>query len=394
MKVGINGFGRIGRCILRAYLELLVRNNNAAYYTNVNKSHVYTEVDYSVIEIVAINSTTNNAEKIAHFLKYDSIHGMLNFPICTDENCIYIQYDIVANHNDNNFIINDNFNKSKNSKILKINLLNYKDPSDIPWKKYDVDVVFECTGMFNDIDQASKHFSNKHNDNVKLIIVSAPCNGVDYTIVLGVNDDSETMMNIRNNILYANNITNIISIGSCTTNCLAPLVMAIHQVIGIQSGFMTSIHSYTNDQRLLDSNHDDNRRSRAAALSLIPTSTGAAKSIGKIIPELNGKIDGSAIRVPTPNVSAIDFKFYCNKSTTKEEINKIMRDASGLHPTIISIVEEELVSIDFNHTTFSCIFDTTQTKVINGNFCRVLAWYDNEWGFANRMLDLTLKLIQ
>jgi glyceraldehyde 3-phosphate dehydrogenase len=326
IKIGINGLGRIGRAVLRAIFESSDHAND--------------------IEIVKVNGPANNHSH-AHFIKYDSVHG--TFPFAVEST-------------DDFLIIDGN----------KIPVSHERDLSNLSWD--GVDIVLECTGHFNDKGQASMHLSK----GAKKVIVSAPCKDADATIVKGVNE----------NILNANN--KVISIGSCTTNCLAPVAKILNGSVGIESGFMTTIHAYTNDQRVLDGSHDDLRRARACALSMIPTSTGAAKSIGLVLPELAGKLDGSAIRVPVPNVSLIDLSFISSRDTTAEEINSIftatsLKEMKG----VLTVSKDKLVSIDFNHSPYSAIVDPFETKVINKRFCRVIAWYDNEWGFSNRMLDVT-----
>jgi len=330
MNIGINGFGRIGKLVLRAFLEKKVLKSN----------------------IVAINEI-GSLDSSHHLINFDSIHGRSLYEIKKGPNEL----------------------KYKNKSIK---FISEKDPSKLPWKKLNVDIVLECSGVF-----ASKEKSQFHiNAGAKKVIISAPANNVDATIVQGVN----------NNILSKKH--NVISNGSCTTNCLAPVAMILNNSIGIESGFMTTIHSYTGDQNSVDQSHSDLRRARAAAISMIPTSTGAAKALGLVLPKLKGKLDGTAIRVPTPNVSLIDLTFVSKKKTTVEEINKIMIKASKLKKlkNILTINNLPLVSIDFNHNPSSSIFDTTQTQVINNKFCRILAWYDNEWGFSNRMIETMLDL--
>ena len=328
IKIGISGFGRIGRCITRAIFELNTKD----------------------IQIIKINAT-GHVESNIHLLKYDSIHGKLPIQI----------------------------NKTKDGlkyKNKKIKFFSERDPLNLPWTKLNVDVVLECSGVF-----ASKEKAGAHLDaGAKKVIISAPGSNVDATIVQGVN----------NQILKKKH--NVISNGSCTTNCLAPVVMVLDQSIGIENGFMTTIHSYTGDQRTVDQTHSDLRRARGAAISMIPTSTGAAKALSLVLPKMKGKLDGTAIRVPTPNVSLIDFTFTSKKKTTVENINKIIINAckkKGLK-NILTTNKLPLVSIDFNHNSSSSIFDLTQTQVLNGKFCRVLSWYDNEWGFSNRMIDTIL----
>lgn len=324
IKIGINGLGRIGRCVLRAAFE--------------NK--------YDDIEIVQVNGPASIDNHI-HFLKYDSVHG--TFP-----------GDIKAENED--LVINGK----------KIKVTHERDIKNISWE--GVDIVLECTGVFNNRDAAAAHLSQ----GAKKVLVSAPCKEADATIVYGVNDEK------------LNKNHDVISIGSCTTNCLAPIAKTLNDAIGIENGFMTTIHSYTNDQRVLDGSHKDLRRARACAMSMIPTSTGAAKALGLVLPELDGKLDGSAVRVPTPNVSMVDLSFNAARETSIEEINNIVyKAANGTLKGVLSVAETLLVSIDFNHTSFSSILDPFETKVLNGKFCRVVSWYDNEWGFSNRMLDMT-----
>ena len=330
IRIAVNGLGRIGRCIVRAIYELGYSNQ---------------------IELVAIN-TPSNIEQVYYLLKYDSIYGKFNFSI---------------NHDDKNIIIDNK----------KIKFSSEKNINCIKWN--NVDIVLECSGHFNQYDLAVQHLTS----GAKKVIVSAPVKGADKTIICGVNE----------NDLHKDH--NVISIGSCTTNCLAPIVSLLHKKIGINNGFATTIHSYTNDQNLLDNSHKkDFRRGRAASLSMIPTSTGAAKMIGEIIPELNNKIDGSAIRVPTPNVSLIDFKFTSMKHTNISDLNKIFiheQNNKNLS-NILGICNEPLVSIDFIHSQYSAIVDLTETSVVDHDFCRIIAWYDNEWGFSARMLDVSLML--
>jgi len=322
IKIGINGFGRIGRCVFRALAES-GRNDLA---------------------VAAINVGGGDLDAHYHLLKYDSTHGM--FP---------------------GFKASGNEIECGQGKAKVIAEMN---PSAIDWQGLGVDVVLECTGAFTTRAKAAAHLQG----GARKVIVSAPCDGADATIVLGVNEK----------ILTASH--QVISIGSCTTNCLAPLAAVLHRVLGMESGFMTTIHAYTNDQMVLDGIHKDKRRARTCAASMIPSSTGAAKALGLVIPELEGKLDGVAIRVPTSNVSMVDLKFNASRKTSVEEINKLMQDAAG---GVMDYCQEELVSIDFNHNPFSCVFDATQTRVVDGKFCRVAAWYDNEWGFSNRMLDMS-----
>ena len=329
IKIGINGFGRIGRLVLRAILE------------NYNKK----------IEVVAINDL-GSIEANAHLIKYDSTHGILNHDIKTSKD---------------GFIIN-----TQNIKVFA-----ERDPQNIPWKDVGVDIVLECTGIFLDKSSALKHIKA----GAKKVIISAPGKEVDFTIVQGVNS----------NELKKDH--NIISNGSCTTNCLAPVAMVLEKNFGINYGYMTTIHSYTGDQKLLDTLHKDLRRARSTEGAMIPTSTGAAKAMSLVLPSLKGKLDGTAIRVPTPNVSLIDFTLVTEKDVTVESINEAMsKAANGELKGILDVNKKPLVSKDFNHNPHSSIFDLTQTQVIKGKFSRVLSWYDNEWGFSNRMCDTTIQI--
>ena len=325
IKIGINGLGRIGRMIIRSLIE----NNNKK------------------VEIKHINSRSN-AEVVASLLKYDSIHGKFNCKI---------KYG-------NNYL-------SVNGK--KITFSQYSNLSEIKWKNFNVDYVLECTGKFNSKDKLSTHLKN----GAKKVIVSAPCKNADKTIVYGVNQKT-----INKNDL-------IISAASCTTNCLAPLTYVLNKDFKIEKGFMTTIHSYTSDQRLLDNSHKDLRRARSAAQSMVPTSTGASKSISEIIPELKGKLEGLAIRVPTPNVSLVDLVFISKSNLSIQKINESFKKASkkGLQ-NILETTDEKLVSTDFNHNPSSAIVDLSLTNVVGNNMGKVTAWYDNEWGFASRMCDL------
>ena len=330
INVAISGFGRIGRLVLRSIIE------------NKRKD----------INIVAINDLAP-VETNAFLLSYDSIHGPLKEKV-----------------------------KVKNDKIIvgnkKISVLKERDPKSLPWKKLKIDIVFECTGLFTSKDTASMHLKA----GAKKVLVSAPCSGADKTIVYGVNHDTLTKRDI------------VVSNASCTTNCLAPVTKVLNDNFGIIHGYMTTIHAYTGDQKVLDTFHSDPRRARAAALSMIPTSTGAAKAVGLVMPELAGKLDGTAIRVPTPNVSLIDFKFVTKKKVTAKSINIAMTKASKskILKNILCINSEPLVSSDFNHNPASSNFDLTQTQVIDNTFGRVLSWYDNEWGFSNRMCDTALVM--
>ena len=328
MKVAINGFGRIGKLVFRAFLEKNLKG----------------------VEIVAINDL-GSLDACLHLMQYDSVHGKL--PIEIQKTKEGIKY------------------KNKTTKFFS-----ERDPSNLPWKKLKIDIVLECSGVFTSKEKSSSHLIA----GAKKVIISAPGSNVDATIVQGVN----------NNIL--NKKHTIISNGSCTTNCLAPVAMILDKGIGISNGFMTTIHSYTGDQRTVDQDHSDLRRARGAAISMIPTSTGAAKALSLVLPNLKGKLDGTAIRVPTPNVSLIDLTFTSKKKTTIEKINELIIKASNQKnlKNILTTNKLPLVSIDFNHNSSSSVFDLTQTQVLNGNFCRVLSWYDNEWGFSNRMIDTML----
>ena len=329
VKIGINGFGRIGRLILRAILE---------NYKNK-------------IQVVAINDL-GSIETNAHLIKYDSTHGIIHEDIQTSK---------------------DGFKISNQ----EIKVFAEKDPANIPWGKVGADVVLECTGIFLDKSSAEKHIKS----GAKKVIISAPGKEVDFTIVQGVNSKELKKEH------------NIISNGSCTTNCLAPVAMVLEKSFGINYGYMTTIHSYTGDQKLLDTLHKDLRRARSTEGAMIPTSTGAAKAMSLVLPSLKGKLDGTAIRVPTPNVSLIDLTVVTDKEVTVDEINSSMKKASkGDLKGILDVNEKPLVSKDFNHNAHSSIFDLTQTQVIKGKFSRVLSWYDNEWGFSNRMCDTTIQI--
>jgi len=325
IKIGINGLGRIGRMVIRSLVE------------NKNKK----------IEIKHINNRTNS-ETSSLLLKYDSIHG---------------KFDSNINYNKNNLIIN----KKKISFSQEIDL------NKINWKKYDVDIVLECTGKYNSKEKCIQHIKN----GAKKVIVSAPCKNADKTIVYGVNHK-----NINENDL-------IISAASCTTNCFAPVAFVINKEFKIEKGFMTTIHSYTTDQRLLDNSHKDPRRARSAGQSIVPTSTGASKALGEIIPELKGKLEGLAMRVPTPNVSLIDFVFNSKNKLSVKKINDSFINASNKElKNVLDTTNERLVSVDFNHNSNSAIVDLSLTSVVGNNMGKVSAWYDNEWGFASRMNDL------
>ena len=330
MKIAINGFGRIGKLVFRAFLEKNLKG----------------------VEIVAINEL-GSLESSIHMMQYDSIHGKL--PILIKKTKDGLKY-----------------------KNKEIKFFSESDPQNLPWKKLKVDVVLECSGVFTTKEKASVHLKA----GAKKVIISAPSSDADATIVQGVN----------NHIL--NKKHNVISNGSCTTNCLAPFAMVLDNGVGIENGFMTTIHSYTGDQRTVDQTHSDFRRARAAAISMIPTSTGAAKALSLVLPKMKGRLDGTAIRVPTPNVSLIDFTFTSKKKTDIKNINKLIINASKTKvlKNILTTNELPLVSIDFNHNASSSVFDLSQTQVINGKFCRILSWYDNEWGFSNRMIDTMLDL--
>ena len=329
VKVAINGFGRIGRNVCRALFES----------------------GRDDIEIVAINDLAPLATN-KHLLKYDSVHGTFPFSVETvDEDTIIVDGK-------------------------KIDVCQERDPTQLPWGKMGVDIVFECTGIFTERDKAAMHIEA----GAKKVLISAPGKDEDITVVYGVNSDKLTAEH------------QIVSNASCTTNCLAPVAKALNDAIGIESGFMTTIHSYTGDQRIVDTAHKDLHRARAAAMNMIPTSTGAAKAVGKVLPELNGKLDGVSMRVPTPNVSVVDFKFNAAKETSVEEVNKAILEASGATlEGVLGTYDEPLVSGDFNHNPLSSIFAINETKVI-GNLVRVMSWYDNEWGFSNRMLDTAVKM--
>ena len=329
VKVAINGFGRIGRNILRSIIEN--KNDN--------------------IKVVGINDL-GPIETNAHLLKYDSVHGILN-------------RDVIINGSD----------LDVGTGPIKVTA--ERNPENLPWKELDVDVVLECTGIFTSKEKAQQHITA----GAKKVLISAPAKGVDLTVVYGVNHKKISSEH------------QILSNASCTTNCLAPLAYVLNKSIGIENGFMTTIHSYTGDQPTLDTMHSDLYRARAAAANMIPTSTGAAKAVGLVLPELDGKLDGVAIRVPTQNVSVVDFKFNSKKETSIEEINEAIKIASENElKNILSFNDKKLVSSDFNHNPSSSIFHSDQTKVMNNKFVRILSWYDNEWGFSNRMCDTALEI--
>src|SRR5438552_2435087 len=330
VRVGINGFGRIGRNIMRAAMG--------------DKN----------IDFVAVNDLTS-AHTLAHLLKYDSVLGNLHARVEAKADTIAVDGD-------------------------DFKVLSMRDPAQLPWKDLGVDVVFESTGLFTDRDSAAKHLAA----GAKKVVITAPAKKPDITVVLGVNDQQ-----------YDPAKHQIISNASCTTNCLAPLAKVLHQTFGIRKGWMTTIHSYTNDQQLLDLPHKDLRRARAAALSMIPTTTGAAVAVGEVLPELKGRLDGISIRVPTPNVSCVDLAAILDKKVTAEEVNGAFKSAAdGALKGILACSYDELVSIDFKGNPHSSIVDMPYTKVMEGDFVKVLSWYDNEWGYSNRCVDLLRKLVK
>ncbi|ENN90295.1 type I glyceraldehyde-3-phosphate dehydrogenase [Bartonella bovis] len=324
IRVAINGFGRIGRSILRAIVESGRKD----------------------IEVVAINDL-GPVETNAHLLRYDSVHGRFGAPVKVVGDALDVGHGLIQ-------------------------VTAQRDPACLPWGDLGIDIALECTGLFTERDKASAHLVA----GAKRVLISAPSNDADLTVVYGVNHQALSKEH------------QVVSNASCTTNCLAPVAQVLHKVVGIEKGFMTTIHSYTGDQPVLDTMHSDLYRARAAALSMIPTSTGAAKAVGLVLPELKGLLDGVAIRVPTPNVSVVDLTFTAQRSTTVEEINAAICDAAqGQLKGILDYTAEKLVSSDFNHNPHSAIVQNEQTKVIDGKLCRVLVWYDNEWGFSNRMAD-------
>lgn len=332
VRLGINGLGRIGNNILRA---------------------VYEVEKYSKLKVVAINGSMEEG-KHAHLLKYDSVHGKFKYEVTAEQGAIVIENDRLPFYRERN-------------------------PENIPWNKHDIDIVLECTGAFNKKDEAKRHI----NSGAKKVIVSAPATDADVTIVYGVNDNA------------LKNEHKVISAGSCTTNCLAPVLHVLHDSIGVNNGFMTTIHAYTNDQNIVDGSHKDLRRARSCALSMIPTTTGAAKTIGLIIPDLQGKLDGVAIRVPVANVSLVDLKFTAKKSVKVQELNDIFENAAENEKQgILAVCKEPLVSVDFIHNPHSATLDLIGTHVIDSTLCRVAAWYDNEWAFSLRMLDIAILLGQ
>jgi glyceraldehyde 3-phosphate dehydrogenase len=330
VRIAISGFGRIGRNVLRAIAE--------AKRTD--------------LDVVAINDLVS-AKDNAHLLKYDSVHGPFPGTVKVEAQSI----DVGSG---------------------PIKVLAERDPKKLPWKDLDIDIVMECTGIFTDRDKAAQHLEA----GAKRVLVSAPSKGADLTVVYGVNHGKLTGGH------------KVVSNASCTTNCLAPVAKVLNDLVGIKSGFMTTIHAYTNDQNVLDqATHKDMRRARAAALSMIPTSTGAASAVGLVLPELKGKLDGTAIRVPVPNVSVVDLKLIPGRETSTEEINKAMQHAAAQElKGILGVTSELLVSVDFNHNPMSATFDLTQTQIVDGRLVRVLAWYDNEWGFSNRMADTAVAM--
>ncbi len=329
LRVAINGFGRIGRLVLRAAIESGRKD----------------------IEFVGINDL-GSVEANAHLVTYDSVHGILPTKVKTGKDWM-------------------DFGRGK------IKVTAERDPTKLPWKELDVDIAFECTGIFSARDKAAMHLDA----GAKRVLVSAPSSGADLTVVYGVNHKKLKKSH------------KVVSNASCTTNCLAPVAYVLHKLVGIERGYMTTIHSYTGDQATVDTLHSDLHRARAAAVSMIPTSTGAAKAVGLVMPELAGKLDGSAVRVPTPNVSLIDLKFDSKRKTTVEEINEAIKAAAkGELKGVLAVNDKPLVSIDFNHNPASSIFDLPQTQVIDGKLVRVLSWYDNEWGFSNRMSDTAVAM--
>ncbi len=329
-KVAINGFGRIGRNVLRGIIES----------------------GRTDIEVVAINDL-GPVETNAHLLRFDSVHGRFPADVSVDGDTITVG----------------------GGNPIKVTAI--RDPKDLPLGELGVDVALECTGIFTSKEKASSLLEA----GAKRVLISAPGAGADKTIVYGVNNDALTAEDT------------VVSNASCTTNCLAPVAYVLNEALGIEKGFMTTIHSYTGDQPTLDTMHKDLYRARAAAMSMIPTSTGAAKAVGLVLPELNGKLDGVAIRVPTPNVSVVDFNFIAKKETSVDEVNAAIREAAdGKLKGILGYTDEKLVSTDFNHDSHSSIFHTDQTKVMDGTFVRILTWYDNEWGFSNRMADTAIAM--
>jgi len=327
LRLAINGFGRIGRNVLRALAES----------------------GRDDLEIVAINDL-GPVETNAHLLEFDSVHGRYPYPVT---------------------VADDTIDAGRGP----IRVSAERDPEALAWS--DIDIVLECTGIFTDRDAAARHLAG----GARRVLVSAPSRGADRTVVYGVNHDSLTAGDI------------VVSNGSCTTNCLAPVAKVLHEAVGIARGFMTTVHSYTGDQPTLDRMHKDLYRARGAGLNIIPTTTGAARAVGQVLPDLDGRLDGTAIRVPTPNVSAVDLTFEAGRVTSVDEINAaIAAAAQDTLKGVLDVTGRELVSSDFNHNPMSAVFATDQTRVMDGNFCRVLAWYDNEWGFSSRMLDVAAEM--
>ncbi|PPD28447.1 MAG: type I glyceraldehyde-3-phosphate dehydrogenase [Hyphomicrobium sp.] len=334
VKVAINGFGRIGRNVLRAIIES----------------------GRTDIDVVAINDL-GPIETNAHLLRFDSVHGRFPGDVVVEADTLTVRMG------------------GRNMGPIKVTAI--KNPAELPHKALGVDIAMECTGIFATKEKAGSHLTA----GAKRVLVSAPADGADLTVVYGVNHDKLT----RDHLVVSN--------ASCTTNCLAPVAKVLNDLVGVDKGFMTTIHAYTGDQPTLDTMHKDPYRGRAAALSMIPTSTGAAKAVGLVLPELNGKLDGTAIRVPTPNVSLIDFKFLSKRETTVSEINSAIKTAAGQQlKGILGVTDQPNVSMDFNHDAHSSIFHLDQTKVMDGRLVRVLSWYDNEWGFSNRMADTAVAM--
>jgi glyceraldehyde 3-phosphate dehydrogenase len=329
-RVAINGFGRIGRLTFRAFME----------------------AGRDDLDFVAINDL-GSADMNALLLEYDTVHGKFPGEISVDGNSLTVNGKEVA-------------------------VLAEPNPEQLPWDELGVDIVMECTGRFTKRETAAQHLKA----GAKRVLVSAPCSGADLTVVYGVNDQKLTEADV------------VVSNASCTTNCLAPVAEVLHKLVGIERGYMTTIHAYTGDQRTVDTLHSDPRRARASAANLIPTSTGAAKAVGLVLPELAGKLDGASIRVPVPNVSLVDLTFQAGRKTSAEEINEAVAEAASKAPLlgVLGVNDKPLVSSDFNHSPLSSVFDATGTQVIDGTFCRVVAWYDNEWGFSNRMSDTAVAM--
>jgi glyceraldehyde 3-phosphate dehydrogenase len=329
-RVAINGFGRIGRLTFRAFME----------------------AGRDDLDFVAINDL-GSADMNALLLEYDTVHGKFPGEISVDGNSLTVNGKEVA-------------------------VLAEPNPEQLPWDELGVDIVMECTGRFTKRETAAQHLKA----GAKRVLVSAPCSGADLTVVYGVNDQKLTEADV------------VVSNASCTTNCLAPVAEVLHRLVGIERGYMTTIHAYTGDQRTVDTLHSDPRRARASAANLIPTSTGAAKAVGLVLPELAGKLDGASIRVPVPNVSLVDLTFQAGRKTSADEINEAVAEAASKAPLlgVLGVNDKPLVSSDFNHSPLSSVFDATGTQVIDGTFCRVVAWYDNEWGFSNRMSDTAVAM--